>query len=1325
MFVRKSAFAFIAVCTLLVAPMAAQAANWTITQGGTYSLNTDGITGASLGAGDAIIVNGAVNTNAVTINVDADSPALSAITVSAAVAVTIDFVNAGKTIYLGNGNNATITVSAGTLTVADTGGPGGGGFSFASNTQKTLTIDATISGAVGANTFTVGNNILTLAKTGMQLYNVSIGGANATLDVNNTATISTLTMSDTLAIDTVATLTLNNGVTVPAGKTLSLLGTGTINQIDLANNDGKLLVKNNCKITAVNVTADAEIEVNQEGDNNGALQAVSIVTVSANKTLSLNGTGSINRVILSSGAYLDVNDSVTIDTLTTTNDCTIDIADGKTLTAEVRLAGGIAYTVTLAGSGTLNQVKWESISPRLKVTGDITLNNYTVSADPKLELATGGKLTVSGGLNVGAHTLTLYGDGIIDDINLNSTTSSLAVIDSPTVTSALVTSGTGHTINVASGKTLKATVQIGGTYKVTLNGTGTVQTVQFTGKEGVLAVSANATVNKITNGGDRNGIQLVQDGVTFTFNEDLDIGSDYIFFLNGSGGGSQETVNGTFALVSSDATFWTTGADADNMTGYTIKVEANGPKMNIFYDTAPAAINMQAGVGDLVVSTTAGTIVDTTFDVNNNRLSVSGGGVLGTVRMDQRDGQFFVTGNMTVNKVETSELSLIRLSNGITLTVTDKIEIQGQKLEINCSGGNSQETIAGTIELADASSELEITGADEDNPTGMTISVTEDNALLDINIDCAPTAINLTEGDGNLRMAVASGKTVSSTVNVNNNKLTLQETGNPGTISMDQKDGELAITTNVEGANIDIGANVTINVSQDRTLDAEVNIGNNTLTLAGPGKVTKILSGSGTIIANEASLIDILTVSPGAGKTFTYSGTGQSSINLLTPLDASSESFTKTGNGTLTLLNGFSFGGASGIKLKINEGTVVDDGRETLIFGDDNEAITIASGAVYTTSSSMTFNVGGSNVNLDGAVGSTVNFTADGRCDLTLAADDDVKLLGTTNVLDGCTLGLNGPFRTQWGNVNVKTAGVLENKSGSSTMWFVPDSTILLEGNGSGTLTIDGQMPTTLINLNTTSGSGQFTINRRASESMMIEYARITNAAYNSLAGGTADSEVILTGVVDGGNTTNWFSGVTANAGDDLMVESGGTVGLTGSASGGSGQYTYSWSPTTGLDNPTSAMPNASPTSTTAYTLTVTDVIDGANVDTDSVTVTVVAPLVVDAGADQSISAGGSVVLQGAVSGGSGQYTYEWVPEDFLDDANVLQPTASPTQTLIYTLAVTDTGLNKTVSDAVTVTVGGGAGGLGCGAVGAAGLPMMLLTILGMVGIKRSHRPRP
>jgi hypothetical protein len=87
--------------------------------------------------------------------------------------------------------------------------------------------------------------------------------------------------------------------------------------------------------------------------------------------------------------------------------------------------------------------------------------------------------------------------------------------------------------------------------------------------------------------------------------------------------------------------------------------------------------------------------------------------------------------------------------------------------------------------------------------------------------------------------------------------------------------------------------------------------------------------------------------------------------------------------------------------------------------------------------------------------------------------------------------------------------------------------------------------------------------------------------------------------------TVTVYPGPTADAGPDRTINFGGSVGIGGSptAIGGTPPYTYSWTPTTGLNNPTIANPIASPTSTTIYTVLVTD--NNGCTDTDSMTVTV------------------------------------------------------------------------------------------------------------------------
>ena len=82
-------------------------------------------------------------------------------------------------------------------------------------------------------------------------------------------------------------------------------------------------------------------------------------------------------------------------------------------------------------------------------------------------------------------------------------------------------------------------------------------------------------------------------------------------------------------------------------------------------------------------------------------------------------------------------------------------------------------------------------------------------------------------------------------------------------------------------------------------------------------------------------------------------------------------------------------------------------------------------------------------------------------------------------------------------------------------------------------------------------------------------------------------------------------SALNASAGSDKNICAGETetIGGSPSASGGVGNYTYSWSPSTGLNATNIANPQASPSSTTTYILTVTDADDCS--ESSSVTVTV------------------------------------------------------------------------------------------------------------------------
>jgi len=147
-----------------------------------------------------------------------------------------------------------------------------------------------------------------------------------------------------------------------------------------------------------------------------------------------------------------------------------------------------------------------------------------------------------------------------------------------------------------------------------------------------------------------------------------------------------------------------------------------------------------------------------------------------------------------------------------------------------------------------------------------------------------------------------------------------------------------------------------------------------------------------------------------------------------------------------------------------------------------------------------------------------------------------------------------------------------------------------------------------------------------------------------------------------------------ADAGVDVAICDGDVTTL--SASGGTA---FSWSPSTDLSNPNIASPQANPTTTVLYTVTVTDA--NGCIDTDDVTVTVNPLPTVDGGIDQSICNGDNVTL-----GASGASTYSWNPTADLDDPNVSAPTFNGSNTT--TLTVTGTDVNGCQNtDDVTITV--------------------------------------
>jgi len=129
----------------------------------------------------------------------------------------------------------------------------------------------------------------------------------------------------------------------------------------------------------------------------------------------------------------------------------------------------------------------------------------------------------------------------------------------------------------------------------------------------------------------------------------------------------------------------------------------------------------------------------------------------------------------------------------------------------------------------------------------------------------------------------------------------------------------------------------------------------------------------------------------------------------------------------------------------------------------------------------------------------------------------------------------------------------------------------------------------------------------------------------------------------------------------------------------------FSWSPATGLDDPTKVNAIASPSTTTTYTLTV---VRGVCTHNDvQATVTVNPAPIANAGPDVATCAGKSVFLHGSGAGPGG--TYSWSPTTFLVAPNGPAPAVNrPTESISYTLTVTSAaGCVSLVPDTIHIEV--------------------------------------
>ncbi len=161
----------------------------------------------------------------------------------------------------------------------------------------------------------------------------------------------------------------------------------------------------------------------------------------------------------------------------------------------------------------------------------------------------------------------------------------------------------------------------------------------------------------------------------------------------------------------------------------------------------------------------------------------------------------------------------------------------------------------------------------------------------------------------------------------------------------------------------------------------------------------------------------------------------------------------------------------------------------------------------------------------------------------------------------------------------------------------------------------------------------------------------------------------------------------TASAGDDFTKTCVANVNGKQIGAAAEAGFTYSWSPTSGLNDANVSNPSANPITTTTYTVTKTNSASGCS-NTDAVTVTVNNTAVIASAGDdftKTCVANASGKQIGEVSAAG--FTYSWSPTSGLNNANVSNPTANPSSTTTYTVTKTSSASGCSNTDAVTVTV--------------------------------------
>ncbi|MGK5095443.1 hypothetical protein WDW89_25955 [Deltaproteobacteria bacterium TL4] len=861
------------------------------------------------------------------------------------------FINiaAGKTLtYSGSALN----IGGNTLTLQGAGTFNNANAIILDNTSSELELNG--SGTI--NVVTVLASIITAAKG---------------LDVNESATITTLNLGGSLVLEIAAgkTLTIGSGFSLDGSETLLLSGTGILAS-DIVLNGGILNTNGSLSLTGnLTQTSSSTLEIasSQTLNYSGAAFNLGAFTLSVrgagtfnnNNAVMLNNVSSklqidggvtvglvkVSTAISDTGKGVAVNESATISTLDLEASLPINLATNKILTI-----GGVSVdsgeTLQFNGTGQLvaNMILNGGI---MDVNGDLTISgNITHTASSTLDIGAGQTLTYSGSaINVGGNTLTIQGPGNLSNNNaliLNNAASTLqlegsGVIRSVTVSTGITASGKGLDVNESTTITtlnLEASLPVDIAASKTLTVDSGVsldsgETLKLSGT-GMLfsAVVLNAGTLDVTD-----DISLSGD-LTHPASSVLSVASTKTLRYSGSAlniGAYTLTVQGAGTLLNTNAII------LDN-TSSELQLEGSGTVEKVVVSanvtTAGKGFDVDESVTISSLDLGASLLIDAaaskTLTITNLRLStdatLTSNQALSMGSLDLAD-RTLTLGSSTTD---------LNISNAVIIGSTNEKLVTGAA-DVTFSGGMTLAS-TGTLQVSGAAGV--ISGAIE--LSGGTLDVDADTTISNAITHTVSSTVNIAE-NSTLTYAGAA-------INIGANTLTFEGNGsfsNSNAVVLDTADSILNLTGNgtlskvavafaindnkglqVTGSPtisaLNMNATLVTNISSGKTLSVteNIDIGSGTsLKLPGAGTLAAPLNLSGGVLEVGANITfprDIThtassTISISNGKTLTYTG---SSINL------GAFTLTLSGNANLANTNPVNLNHANSLLILNGNGTL-------------------------------------------------------------------------------------------------------------------------------------------------------------------------------------------------------------------------------------------------------------------------------------------------------------------------------------------------------------------------------------------------------------------